>query len=115
LLLRDFLQKHELVNAGVIDQDIDLSECFLCFREQFLNFCLLRYAALDSDSFSGALDNFIYHAICVLLCRDVINDYGRARLRKLFCNPRADSLRCSCYYCNFSNWFIAFHFGPLFI
>ena len=68
LLLRDFLQKHELVNAGVIDQDIDLSECFLCFREQFLNFCLLRDAALNRDSFSGALDNFIYHAICVLLC-----------------------------------------------
>ena len=67
LLLRGFFQRDKLVNAGVVDHDVDLPQCFLRFSEQSLDFCLFRNAALDSDGFSAALTNFIYHAICVLL------------------------------------------------
>src|SRR5436190_16419006 len=77
LLLGDFFQWHKLVNAGVINHDIDLAECFLRFSEQSLDVCLLGDVALDSDSFSAALTNFVYHAICVLLGRRIINDHSR--------------------------------------
>jgi hypothetical protein len=109
LLLGHFFQRDELVNAGVVDHDVDLPERFLRFSEQSLDFCLFRNVALDSDSFSAALTNFVYHAICVLLGRRIINDYGRALRCEFFRDARADSLRRSRYYCNFSIQFIAFH------
>src|SRR6478736_7798083 len=62
LLLGDFFQRDEFVNAGVVDHDVDLPERFLRFSEQSLDFCLLGDAALDRDSFSAALANFIYYA-----------------------------------------------------
>src|SRR4029077_2711279 len=54
LLLGDVFEWHEFVNAGVINHDIDLAECFLRFSEQSLDVCLLGDVALDSDSFSAA-------------------------------------------------------------
>ena len=102
LLLGDFFEWHEFVNAGVVDHDVDLAECFLRFSEQSLDVCLLRDAALDRDSFSAALTNFIYHAICVLLGRRIIDDHSRTLGCEFFCNPCADSLRRSRYHCNFS-------------
>src|SRR6478736_9901570 len=52
LLLGDFLQRDELVNAGVIDHDVDLAESLLRLSEQSLDVVLLRDACLDRDSFS---------------------------------------------------------------
>ena len=47
LLLGDFFQRDEFVNAGVVDYDVDLPERFLRFSEQSLDVCLLGDAALD--------------------------------------------------------------------
>ena len=101
LLLGDFFQRDEFVNPGVIDHDVDLPERFLCFSEESLDFCLLRDVALNRDSFSSSLANFFHHAICVLLCRRVIDHHRRACLREFFRDARADSFRRSRYYCNF--------------
>src|SRR6476646_9520826 len=95
LLLGGFFQRDELVNAGVVDYDVDLPERFLCFSEQSLDFCLFRNVALDSDGSSAALANLIYYAICVLLGRRIINDHSRTLGCELFCNPGTDSLRRS--------------------
>ena len=102
LLLGDFFQRHEFVNSGVVDQEVDLAEGFLRFSEQPLDFWLLRNVALDSDCFSAALTDFVNHAICVLLGRSVVNNYRRAFRRELFRDSRADSLRRPRYNCDFS-------------
>ena len=102
LLLGGFFQRDEFVNAGVVDHDVYLPERFLRFSEQSLDVCLLSDAALDRDSFSAALANFIYYAICVLLGRRIINDYGCALRCEFFRDACADSFRRSGYHFNFS-------------
>ena len=102
LLLGHFFERHEFVNAGVVDQDIDFSESFLRFSEEPIDFCLLRDIAPNRDRFSAALTNFIDHAICIMLCRSIVHDHGRTVRRELFRYARADSFRRPCYYCNFS-------------
>jgi hypothetical protein len=102
LLLGDFFQRDELVNACVIDQDVDLAERLLCFREQFLDFPLLRDVALDGDRLSTTLANFVDHAICALLRRCVIDYYRCAFRAELFCDACPNSFRRARYYCNFS-------------
>jgi hypothetical protein len=37
LELGDFFDRHELVNAGIVDEDVDLSEGLLRSRKQFFN------------------------------------------------------------------------------
>ena len=102
LLLGHFFERHEFVNAGVVDQDIDFSESFLRFSEEPLDFCFLRDIAPNGDRFSAALTNFVDHAIRVLLRRSIIHNYRCSFGRELFRDPCADSLRRACYYCNFS-------------
>src|SRR5882724_4800902 len=80
LLLGDFFQRDELIHASVIDHDVYLAESLLRFSEQYL----------------------VDDSVCALLVRRIIDHYRRARLRELFRNPRADSLRRSRYYRNFS-------------
>src|SRR6476646_4533690 len=38
LLLGDVLQRHEFINTGVIDQNVDLAQGLLCLTEKSLNF-----------------------------------------------------------------------------
>ena len=67
LLLGDFFQRHELVNAGVVDHDVDLPERFLRSANSLSTSAFFATLALHRDSFSAALGDFIDHAIRVLL------------------------------------------------
>src|SRR6202011_2624257 len=61
---RYLFESCELVNAGVIDQDVDLSERFLRSRKKSLDVGFLRNTRLDCDGFSTAL-------------RDILDDFVR--------------------------------------
>jgi hypothetical protein len=102
LRLGDFFQRDELVNASVIDQDVDLAERFLCFSEQSLDVCLPGDVALDGDCFSAALTDLVYNSVRIVFCGGVVNNYRCALRREIFRDARADSLRRSGYNCDFS-------------
>jgi hypothetical protein len=102
LLLGDFFQRNELVNTGVIDQDVDLAECFLCFGEESLDVCFTGDVALDSDSFSAALTDFVDDAVGIVFCGRVVNNYRCPFLPQLFGDARADPFRRSRHNCDFS-------------
>ena len=55
LLLGDFFERDELVNAGVIDHDVDLPERFLRLSEQSLDVGLLGDAAWTATAFPPRL------------------------------------------------------------
>ena len=75
LLLGDFFQGHEFINAGVIDQEVDFAKGLCCFSEEPLDFRLLRNVRLYTDCFSAALRDFVHHAICIVFCGCVVNDH----------------------------------------
>src|SRR5262249_34040567 len=102
LLLGDFFQRYELIDAGVIDHDVELAESFLCFGKQSVDFCLFRDVALDRDRLSTALANFVDKAICTLFVGPIINDHGRPLVCELFCDACANSFGCPRYHRNFS-------------
>src|SRR5262245_45180536 len=83
LLLGDFFEWDELVNASVVDQDVDLPECLLCFSEEFLDVCLFCDIALDSESSPTGFAYFVHHAIRVLLCGCVVYHYRRSFVREV--------------------------------
>src|SRR5882724_5968927 len=64
---RDFFKRFEVVNSGVIDQDVDLAERFLCRPKELFDFLLLRNIALDRDRFAAALCDFAHDLVRVCL------------------------------------------------
>ena len=67
LILRHRFERFELIYAGVINQNVELAECFLRLGKQALDVFFLRNIALDRDCLSAALCNFVDHAICRFL------------------------------------------------
>ena len=59
LSLRHLFKRLEVVDAGVVDQDVDLAERFLRLSEKALDVFLLRNIGLDGDRFSTALANIV--------------------------------------------------------
>ena len=63
LLLGDFFDRHEFVDPSVVDQDVDLAECFFRCRKKFFNVGFFCNARLDSESlataFTDLIDNFV--------------------------------------------------------
>ena len=110
--LGDFFDRHELVNARVVDEDVDLSEGFLRSRKQFFNIGLFRNARLDGDSVAATFTDLIHHFVRIRFRRRVIHDYGGPMRRQFFCDRSADSLRRARYHCNFSSQFPFVHFVP---
>src|SRR6476660_1457666 len=73
LLLGDVFERHEFVNASVVNQNVELTKSLLRCGKKLFDVVLLRDASLNCDCFPAALRDFIYYAICVLLGRRIIN------------------------------------------
>ena len=58
LVLRHRFERFELVDAGVVNQNVELAECFLRLDKQALDVLLLRNIGLDGDCLAAALCNF---------------------------------------------------------
>jgi hypothetical protein len=69
LLLGDFFERHEFVNAGVVHQDIDLAGRFFRSGEKFFDVGFLRNTALHCHGFSTFLSDFIDNFVCGLFHR----------------------------------------------
>ena len=59
LTLRNLFKGFEVVDASVIDQNVDLAERFLRLGKKALDVFFLCNIALDRNRFSTALRNFI--------------------------------------------------------
>ena len=67
LALRRLFERCELVDAGVVYQNIEPAECFPGLREKAFDVFLLRNISLDGDRFSAALGNFVNDLVRALL------------------------------------------------
>src|SRR5947208_8069044 len=66
LFLGDLFKWRPIVNAGVVDQNVERAECLLrCGKEPF-DFRLPGDVGLDGDSFAAAFCNFVHDAVCAL-------------------------------------------------
>jgi hypothetical protein len=84
MFLRDILQWKKLVDAGVVNEDIEPAECLFRFGKEAFNFRLLSHVRADSDRLSALFCNFIYDAISSFLARRIVNDHGRALSSEMF-------------------------------
>src|SRR5438874_3110038 len=73
LNLRHFFKRFEVVDAGVVDQDIDLAERLLRFGKYTFDIFLLRDIALDCNRFPIALADCINYLVCILLRRRIVD------------------------------------------
>jgi hypothetical protein len=111
-ILRDLFKRFEVVDTGVVNQDVDLPERLLCFSEQTLDIFLLRDVALNGDRFSAALANFVNDFVSIRFRGCLINDHSRAFGGELFGDTRADSFRRTGYNRDFICQFSIFHSVP---
>ena len=93
LLLRYCFNRRELVDTGVVHQDIEPPKRILCLGKEPLDVILLCHVGLHRDCFSAALRNFIHHAICAFFRGGIVHDDIRAFCGQLFGDFGADSLR----------------------
>ncbi len=110
LLVGDFFEQNEFVNAGVVNKDVDLAERFFRFSEKPLDIRPLRDVCLNCNrsapGFAKLIDNFVR----IRFREGVVDHYRCAFCRKRLRDARADSLRRARYHCNFSLQFSILHF-----
>jgi len=58
-ILRDLFKRFEVVDTGVVNQDVDLPERFLGSGKEAFNIRFLCDVALNRDRFSAAFGDFI--------------------------------------------------------
>ena len=109
LFLGDLFKWRPVVNSGVVDQDIDLAEGFLCCGKESFDFRLLGDVRLYGDRFAAALCDFVNDAIGAFFGGSVIDYDGCAFSRELFCDVGADSFLRTGYDRDFSCKFSNFH------
>ena len=75
-VLGHLLERRELVDAGVVDQDVEPAECLLAFGKQALDVRLLRYVTLHGDGLAPAAHDLRHHTLGALLAGRVVDDDG---------------------------------------
>src|SRR4029077_3819729 len=76
LLLGDVFEWHEFVNAGVINQDVELTKSFSRCVKKIFDVVLLRDASLTRHCFPAALRDFIYYFVRIRFRGLVVHDYA---------------------------------------
>ena len=92
VLRGDHFQRQELVEARVVDEDVELAERFLCFGKKTLNILGLGNIGLDGDSLPLLLGDALDDGIRSGLAAGVVDDDGCALGRQVLGNRGADSL-----------------------
>src|SRR3984957_9844173 len=95
LRLGDGFERAEFVDAGIIDQDIDLFVGLLGFGEELVDVGLLGDVALNGDGFAALADDFVDDFVRALFAGGVINDDRGAFGAELPGDGGADAFRCA--------------------
>jgi AcrR family transcriptional regulator len=92
LLLCDLFEGRKLVDARVVNQNIELTESRLRFGKETFDLRLLGDIGLHSNGLSAMADNFGDDFVSSFFTGSIINDHGRAFGREMFGDVGADSL-----------------------
>src|SRR5262245_26098244 len=91
------LERREIVDSGIVHQDINLAKSFLGFRKKVLNLRLLRDIGLHRDSFAAAASNVGHYTVCTSFAGGIVDDHGRTLGGQVFSNGSSDALRGTGY------------------
>ena len=92
MFLGDILQWNKLVNAGVVNEDIELAEGLLRFGKETFNFHLPSYVRPHCYGFSALFCNFVHYTIRSLLAGGIVNDHCRTFGSEMFGDRSPDAL-----------------------
>ncbi len=94
MLRRDIFQRLEIVDAGVVHQDIQFVVCLFRFREQLLHFGGPGKIRLDADGLAAVLLDAGHDALGPFFAGAVVNDDRRTFGGELFGDFGADAFGC---------------------
>jgi len=92
LIFCRFFEWSELVNTRVVNENVESTECFLCFGEEAFDVCGSSNVALDRDCFSAFFCNFVDDLLGAFLLGLVINDDRPVVCSKLLRDCGANAL-----------------------
>ena len=92
VLRRHALERRELVDAGVVDEDVEPAERLLRLGEQALDVGLLRHVGLDGDGLAALAGDLGDDAVGPFLAGGVVDDDGRPLGRQVPGDGGADAL-----------------------
>ena len=103
VLGRHVFERGELVDARIIDQDVELTECLLRLGEEPMDVGLVGDVCLHGDRPAALGGDFRDDAVGARLARAVVNDHGRTLSRQVLRDRRTDPLggpRDDCNFCS---------------
>ena len=92
VFLGDVLQWDKLVDAGVVNEDIELAEGLLGFGKETFNVHLPSYVCPHCDRFSALFCNFVHDTIRSLLAGGIVNDHCGTFGSEMFGDRSPDAL-----------------------
>src|ERR1043166_8414264 len=110
LFFRHRLQWLEAINAGVVNQDVQLAERFLRRGEEVFDVGPFRDVSFDRNGLSASLRDFVHHLVRAFRGAGVVHDNVRAFRGEMPRDVRADAFGGARYYGYFSCEFLCLHF-----
>jgi len=95
LLLRDLPERRKLVDARVVDKDVQAAEGFLGLGEEALHIGCLGHIPLHRDRFAALSHDLGNHTVGALFAGGVIHHDGRSLRGQALRNTLANSLGCA--------------------
>jgi hypothetical protein len=92
----DRLERCQVVDACVVDQDVELAERGLRFGEHTVTVRLLRDVRLNLDCLPAAAGYFGDYLVCARLAGGVVDDHGSAFGREIYGDGCSDAFGCAC-------------------
>ncbi len=115
LIFSRVFERRELIDARVVNQNVETAEGFFRFCKKVFDVVLLRDVRLDGDRLSAFFCYFVDHLVRRFLGRRIVNHYRSAFDGKILGDTGADSLRRTRHNRNFpSKLFISHCILPLF-
>ena len=107
----DRLQRQELVNAGIVHQDVELPVNALHFAEKARNVRSLRDVTLHRDGLPALIRDAFHHSISAGLAAGIIDHDGCAFRSQMLRNGCSDTFRSACDNRNFPGFSLLILFG----
>src|SRR5262245_20052095 len=103
----------EIVNAGVVYQDVQLVEFFVCFGKQPLDVGWIGNVGLDGHSRAAVFGDFIYNTIGCFPARRIVDNDGCAFSREVLSDGGTNSLRGTVVNCSLAEKVLGHDYDPL--
>jgi hypothetical protein len=94
VLLGDVFERRELVDAGIVHQDVERAERLLRLGEQALDVRLSRDIGLHRNGLAALAGDLGHHAVGAVLAGGVVDDDRRAFIRQMLGDGGANPLGC---------------------